>query len=169
MQYFEKKWVSTASFITASSDPIGEGVSELVNVPQKAIYNGYDPEDFNPVDTIKSTNQHFQISYIGTLYDGQKIELFIQAYKRFVDTTNPKCLLLFPGLQIDKNQYQRVTDLLAGYENYYKTTTRVPRKDILTIEKESHILLHVAWSGHEGIVASKIYEYILWTACIHRN
>lgn len=30
----------------------------------------------------------------------------------------------------------------------------------MKIEKESHLLLHVAWKGHLGIIASKIYEYI---------
>ena len=35
-----------------------------------------------------------------------------------------------------------------------------PKKEIFKIEKQSHFLLHVAWKGHEGIIASKIYEYI---------
>lgn len=36
----------------------------------------------------------------------------------------------------------------------------MPQHEILKIEKESHLLLHVAWRGHKGIIASKIYEYI---------
>jgi len=159
-QYFEKKWVSSASFVTASSDPIAESVSKLVNVSQKAIYNGYDPEDFESIKSINSTTQHFQIAYIGTLYDGQKIEIFVDAFKKFIDQLNPNCTLLFPGLEIDKIQHQRITELLHGYEKYYTTTGRIDRKEILNIEKESHILLHIAWPGYEGIVASKIYEYI---------
>jgi len=156
-KYFEKKWVYSASFVTASSDPIGERVSKLVNVSQKAIYNGYDPEDF---ESINSTTQHFQISYIGTLYDGQNIEIIIDAFKKFIEQLNPNCTLLFPGIEIDKIQHQRITELLHGYEKYYTTTGRIERKEILNIEKESHILLHIACSGYEGIVASKIYEYI---------
>ena len=159
-QYFEKKWVSSASFVTASSDPIGESVSKLVNVSQKAIYNGYDPEDFESIKSINSTTQHFQIAYIGTLYDGQKIEIFVDAFKKFIEQLNPNCKLLFPGLEIDKIQHLRITELLHGYRKYYTTTGRIERKEILNIEKESHILLHIAWSGYDGIVASKIYEYI---------
>ena len=34
------------------------------------------------------------------------------------------------------------------------------KKEILKIEKQSHLLLHVAWKGYEGIIASKIYEYV---------
>ena len=36
----------------------------------------------------------------------------------------------------------------------------MPQEESLRIEKESSILLHVAWQGHKGIIASKIYEYI---------
>ena len=49
---------------------------------------------------------------------------------------------------------------MKGYENFYETSSRIPKSEILKIEKSSHLLLHVAWKGYEGIIASKIYEYI---------
>ena len=49
---------------------------------------------------------------------------------------------------------------MTGYEAYYQTSSRIPKSEILKIEKSSHLLLHVAWKGHDGIIASKIYEYI---------
>ena len=68
--------------------------------------------------------------------------------------------MFFPGLDLDLIQKVRVEKLLEGYEDYYKTSLRIPKSEILKIEKESHLLLHVAWKGHAGIIASKIYEYI---------
>ena len=49
---------------------------------------------------------------------------------------------------------------MEGYSDYYKTSLRIPKSEILKIEKESHLLLHIAWKDHAGIIASKIYEYI---------
>jgi hypothetical protein len=49
---------------------------------------------------------------------------------------------------------------MVGYEHFYETSSRIPKSDILKIEKSSHLLLHVAWKGFDGIIASKIYEYI---------
>ena len=49
---------------------------------------------------------------------------------------------------------------MVGYEHFYETSSRIPKSEILKIEKSSHLLLHVAWKGFDGIIASKIYEYI---------
>ena len=159
-QYFEKKWVKRASYITASSMPIGKSVGEMVGLESEAIYNGFEPSDFLPYVVTPKIKGHFQIAYIGTLYDGQDISIFIEAYKRFIQAKKPSCNLFFPGLDLDLAQKTRVRKLLEGYENYYKTSLRIPKSEILKIEKESHLLLHVAWKGHAGIIASKIYEYI---------
>ena len=159
-QYFEKKWVKRASYITASSMPIGKSVGEMVGLESEAIYNGFEPSDFLPYADTPKIKNYFQIAYIGTLYDGQDISIFIEAYKRFIQAKKPSCKLFFPGLDLDLAQKTRVEKLLKGYENYYKTSLRIPKSEILKIEKESHLLLHVAWKGHAGIIASKIYEYI---------
>ena len=96
----------------------------------------------------------------GTLYDGQDISIFLEAYKRFIDNIKPKSKLLFPGLDLDENQKKRISLFMDGYEDYYQTSLRIPKDKIFKIEKQSHLLLHVAWKGHSGIIASKIYEYI---------
>lgn len=159
-KFFEKKWTKTASYITASSEPIGKSIEQLSSKKSSAIYNGFEPEEFLKYKDIKKHEDHFQIAYIGTLYDGQDISIFLEAYKRFIDLKKPKSKLLFPGLDLDKNQKKRISLLMDGYEDYYQTSLRIPKSEIFKIEKQSHLLLHVAWKGHSGIIASKIYEYI---------
>ena len=61
-------------------------------------------------------------------------------------------------LDLDKNQKGRIEKHLAGYEKFYQSSSRIPKTEILKIEKESHLLLHIAWKGQQGIIASKIYE-----------
>ena len=157
---FEKKWIKTASYITSSSEPIGKSIEDLSKIKSFAIYNGFEPNDFVGYKKINKKENYFQIAYVGTLYDGQDISIFLSAYKKFIDFKKPKSKLLFPGLDIDKKQKEKVSFLMKGYDQYYQTSLRIPKKEIFKIEKQSHLLLHVAWKGHEGIIASKIYEYI---------
>ena len=118
------------------------------------------PEDFDGV-LAKEKFKEFTVTYVGTLYDGQKVEIFCEAFKRLVDENPSSSLkLIFPGLSFYKAQQQRIELVMTGYEKYYECTERMERSKILEIEKQSHLLLHVAWDEHSGIIASKIYEYI---------
>ena len=159
--YFEKKWVATASLVTASSQPIADHVGALVNKKGYSLYNGFVADDFDALKSL-SKFKEFTITYVGTLYDGQKVEFFCEAFKNLVDVLGPEASikLIFPGLSFYKEQQQRIERALKGYENFYECTERVDRSKILTIEKQSHLLLHVAWDEQSGIIASKIYEYI---------
>lgn len=156
---FEKKWVATAATVTASSGPIGAEITNLTGVQSSPLYNGINFSDFDKIQPI--TLDKFTITYIGTLYDGQKIEVFCNAYKKFIDA-NPdvKTILKFPGLAFFGNQEARVQKAMKGYEPYFECSDRIPRDEILALEKSAHLLLHVAWQGYKGIIASKIYEYI---------
>lgn len=157
---FEFKWVSTADSITASSKPIGKSIEKITGVKSFPVFNGIEFEDF---DIVKETSklECFSIAYIGTLYDGQKIEVFCEAFKEFIDLTHDvKTRLLFPGLAFFGDQESRVNSIMKGYENYIECSDRIPREEILTLEKRVHLLLHVAWKGYKGVIASKIYEYI---------
>tara|TARA_B110000211_G_scaffold234224_1_gene302963 strand:- start:1683 stop:2858 length:1176 start_codon:yes stop_codon:yes gene_type:complete len=157
---YERKWVSTASYVTASSQPIGKSIEMLTGVRSTALFNGILFEDFDDVNILNPLKD-FTITYVGTLYDGQKIEFFCKAYKEFIQKYEIKnAKLLFPGLAFFGEQESRVQKALSGYEQFFECSERIPREEILELEKKSHLLLHVAWQGYKGIIASKIYEYI---------
>ncbi len=159
-QYFERKWVRTASLVTSSSDEIGNSISDLTGVNSKSIYNGFDENLFDNVQDVEPISSHFQIVYVGTLYYGQDVTIFLNAYKRFIDQKHPKVQLLFPGLAADPIQLKRIENEMKNYESFISISERLPHEEVLKIEKESHVLLHIAWKEHKGIIASKIYEYM---------
>lgn len=157
---YEKKWLRTASHITGSSLPIVNSITNLTKIKSTPIYNGFNLDDFKE---IKNTDKYntFTISYIGTLYNGQEIEIFCKAFIKLIESyTKPNIRILFPGIALNIEQFNRINNALKGYENYFECTERMHRNKILEIEKKSHLLLHVAWTEFEGIIASKIYEYI---------
>ena len=157
--YFEKKWVGTASYITASSGPIADSITQLTGVKSSPLYNGFVQEDFDGVPSGKFDD--FTVTYVGTLYHGQKVEIFCDAYRQLIDATpGIKAKLYFPGLAFYKEQTARIEAVMKGYEAYYECTPRIERSRILEIERRSHLLMHVAWDEQKGIIASKIYEYI---------
>ena len=141
--HFEKKWVGTASLVTASSKPIADSISALVNREAHALYNGFVSSDFEVV-TNSAKYEVFTVTYVGTLYEGQKVEIFCQAFMNFIrQTPGTKARLLFPGISFYAAQHARIKNIMKGFEDYYECTERMDRNKILEIEKRSHLLLHV--------------------------
>ncbi|PLX02997.1 MAG: hypothetical protein C0594_11280 [Marinilabiliales bacterium] len=159
-QLFEKKWIKSAQFITASSYPIAQSITKLTGTKGYSIHNGFEQNDFNNYSNLSKYN-NFTITYIGTLYQGQKIEVFIDSVILFIkENPTAKIKVLFPGLAFLDAQKNRIQNLISGYEQFFEISDRVDREKILEIEMRSHVLLHVAWKDHQGIIASKIYEYL---------
>jgi glycosyltransferase involved in cell wall biosynthesis len=156
----EKKWVGSASAITSVSEPILKNLTNLVGIKGKWIPNGFELGEFEHLKNIESFPE-FTVAYIGTLYHGQQIELFCEAFIKLIETLKVRNVkLFFPGLAFDIEQHERIKKIMLGYEDYYVCTERTAKEEILEIEAKSHLLLYPAWKGFNGIIPSKIYEYI---------
>ena len=156
----EKKWVGSASAITSVSEPILNNLTNLVGVKGKWIPNGFELGEFVHLKDVPCYKE-FTVAYIGTLYHGQQIEIFCEAFKLLVDQLKEGSLrLFFPGLAFDAEQHDRIKKIMQGYEQFYLCTERTAKEEILEIEVKSHLLLYPAWKGFNGIIPSKIYEYI---------
>jgi glycosyltransferase involved in cell wall biosynthesis len=155
---FERKWVGSSSAVTSVSEPILEKISRLVGVNGKWISNGFEDGEFDNLRHLQKYNS-FTISYIGTLYSGQQIEVFLEAFKMLVTKYKTDIRMLFPGLSFNKDQHERVANRLKGFEAYYECSPRSSKQNSLEVEVRSHILLYPAWKGFDGIIPSKIFEY----------
>jgi len=159
-KHLEKKWVGTASAITSVSEPLLNEISSFVGVKGKWISNGFETGEFDKFLNMPTFND-FTITYVGTLYHGQQIEFFCEAFIKLINNMDGiKVKLLFPGLAFHQEQHQRINNCMQGYEQYFECTERTEKEKILEIEARSHLLLYPAWKGFKGIIASKIYEYI---------
>lgn len=158
---FEKKWVGNASYVTSISDKFVEFICSLVKREGYTLYNGFMEGDFDDYRNEKSFDE-FTITYVGTLFHGAKFDIFLEAFKKFIDL-NPdaKTKLLLPGFGFfNKPLKASLDNTMKGYEKYYEYTERIERSEVLKIEVKSHLLLYVGWPGYEGVVPSKIYEYL---------
>ena len=157
----EKKWVGTAGYISSVSEHYSKKISEFVNKKGFIINNGFFEEEIKEFIDLPLFDE-FTITFNGTLYQSQPIEIFIDAFKKLIIEKKPdvNIRLNFPGLAYNKAQESRVMALLKGFEKYISVTSRIPKKNILEIQARSHLLLMVAHQNIIGLPSSKLYEYI---------
>lgn len=156
----EKKWLATASFITSISKLYAERIGEFVNKEGVVILNGFESEGID--NQIVLDSKSFTITYNGSLYETQPIEPILNALKKCIDNVDItlEIQINFPGLGFDKLQEKRVSEHMKGYEKYIHISDRIPKKEVITIQNNSDLLLMVSHEGFKGVPSSKMYEYI---------
>lgn len=157
----EKKWVSSASYITSVSDLYTQKISDYTGVEGKVIINGFFHEEFeNYPETLPF--ETFTITYIGSIYNEQKIEIFLEGFKAFLKSkkSDVNIKLLFVGLGFSKKQKERILSYTSDISGFVEITGWLDRKEVIEIIFKSQILLLVPAENIKGVPASKIYEYI---------
>jgi glycosyltransferase involved in cell wall biosynthesis len=160
----ERQWVGTASFITAISDGYVQRISNLIGHSERGmtLTNGFFEEELAPFRNMLLYDD-FTITYNGTLYRTQKLDMFIEAVRRLIDAyPNKKIRINFPGIGASPDVMHTVQTQLdtAGLMPYVWMSDRIPKAEVFEMQARSHVLLMV---GHENIstsIGSKVYEYI---------
>lgn len=156
----EKKWVGTAVCITSVSQHYVQKIAQFVNRPGYVVLNGYDFELPDPCPQPES--DIFRITYNGSLYASQPIEVFLEAVKSVI-RCNDKVLPIevhFPGLAYDPVQKMRVEALTKDIQAHIFITARLPKEEVIDLQLRSDVLLMVAHNNIKGIPSSKLFEYI---------
>lgn len=159
-QKSECKWMSNASLFTSVSSYYVRKIKKFIQKEGEVLYNGYN-EDLLKI-RHKTDLESFHITYNGSLYATQEIEVFLKAFVNLVEKYSSKIRIKvnFPGLAYDPNQEKRVKHLLMGYEDYYFISDRIPKNAVIDIQASSDVLLMVSHKNVKGIPSSKIFEYI---------
>jgi len=157
----EKKWLSNAACFTTISQAYVNSISGFVKKSGYAVMNGFDPEDYRDIVPAENSNV-FTILFNGSLYDTQPVEIFTNAYRKFVQSPDKKekIKLVFLGLNFEKLQSDRVRKLLEGLESFYEITDRFEKKKALGIMAASHLFLMFSHTNIKGVTSSKIFDYL---------
>ncbi|MEO8766191.1 MAG: hypothetical protein ABI416_17950 [Ginsengibacter sp.] len=159
--HYEKKWLSNANFFISVSDFYVKKIHAfLKNIPGYTIFNGYIETNY-PTGGDVTTDQ-FVITYAGSLYHTQPVEIFLAAYKKFIDQAAgvPNSRVIFLGLEANPPLLAIVKKQVKGYEKYFNYTDRVAKKEAIAIQYNSTILLAIGYGNRKGIPGSKVYEYL---------
>lgn len=156
----EVKWVGSASFFITVSDHYVNKISNLLPaVPGYTIMNGYMKSNY--AGLTKSINDSFSIVYVGYLYPGQPIEVFVEGYISFLKSTpSVRSKVTFVGMKDQPEQLRKIKQITKGYEEHFDFTLRVTKKEAITIQNNATVLLLCAHASLKGTPGSKMYEYI---------
>lgn len=156
----EKKWVNSASAIISVSDHWTQKVSDFTGKKGFTVMNGYEPSDYIKLNNHTSTDS-FVITYNGSLYASQPIEVFIAAAKKFIDTYAKRINIRvnFTGIAVMPDQQIRVQVLIEGYEQYFNLSKRIPKQEVISQQASSDLLLATGYNDVKGWYPVKIFEY----------
>jgi hypothetical protein len=156
----ELKFMKSADLIISAANNYSQRLNLFLNQEVKTIYNGYFKDDFKSlIKGLKPST--FEISYIGSLYDYQPLEEFLDGVKIFINKHQPKNFrLVFYGGNFDQQQQKRITEYDPQLSEYIVSTDRIPR-DILykRLNDQSTAFLILA-SPKEVRIPGKLFDYM---------
>ena len=142
------------------SEPLAKDIGSLHHeTPVLAIPNGFDPDDVGSAPLTKE----FTITYTGQLYQGKRDpEPLFQATRELIaegviDPTAIEVRFLGP------REYWLDQEIKKYHlEEMIKEYGMVPRKVVLTKQRESQILLLLNWNDtrERGVYTGKVFEYL---------
>ncbi|MFL5753966.1 MAG: hypothetical protein ACJ76F_11205, partial [Bacteroidia bacterium] len=158
----ELKWVGSADHVTTVSDNYLSKIRKLLkNKNGSVIYNGFWEKE-NGYGNSDGSEKEFRITFNGTLYDTQPIEIFLEGIKKLILAFKEEVFirLYFPGLAYDRSQAERVIEMMGKFGEHVMITERISRNEVLGIQAKSQLLLMIAHTNIRGVPSSKLFEYI---------
>lgn len=159
---FELVYTDSASLITVASPTYIEKLRPILrNDNLTTIYNGYMPEELQGLEDIQQRKDRFTISYGGTIYPFQPLELFLDALSLFVakyPEANPAVYFLASASM--QGQAERILQYKPELHPYLIVTQRMSHRDALKCLLESNLLLLLA-NNRDLLLAAKVFDYIM--------
>jgi glycosyltransferase involved in cell wall biosynthesis len=154
----ERNTVKKASCITTVSQPI---VADLQKIfPAKKIhivYNGYFSDQIPRRQ--RAANDFFTIAYVGSLYPFQRLEVFLDGFRLFLQKVNSqKSQICFFGTVFSPDQEERINKF-PDLQPYIKIIPRLKVADLYESVLDSHLYLVLA-NEKINISCAKIFDYL---------
>ncbi len=155
----ERRYLSSASQFTSVSPHYVNKIKAFIGKEGHLLSNGYMPENYHVEYPLYPK---FSITYVGSIYPTQPIELFLNAFRAFVEQHNnaDQVCLQFVGIDQEPPIKQRILNAMQGMEHILLFTARVSKQEAIERQMRSHAVLACAHNGIKGVPGSKLYEYI---------
>jgi hypothetical protein len=164
----QKKILAKASAILFSTEGMRDFFFSRANSNLKykyncVVYNGIDPDvdseeknvNIDVVEAFKKIKEQNELVLLhtGTLYQGQNIDFFINAVKKFNDSYGKKIALVFLGLA-ENNAFFRLNMKGVIY------LPKVSRPSAIRLQKLADALILPVWDGRYTGFSGKTIEYL---------
>jgi len=164
-KYFEKKVLTSADVILTVSKGLKELFLKKKYFVDKTkihiIPNGYDVDDFKNTKRTGEINNNFIISYVGTMSEQYKPQMFFYALKNIIEKNAPHKKIVFRLVGNIAPEIEEKIDELGLTSNYLKVKYVAHKTAIDYMLNSSCLLLIIpAVSNSKGILTGKLMEYL---------
>jgi hypothetical protein len=150
--------IRSCSYITTVSKEFQHEFSKLHNKPVYVVMNGFEPIA-EAVKQDAQSSKHFSISFAGTLYPYQQIEMCADALRLCNANDLAHMTLQWIGLSFYPEQKKRICDVFSGIPVQHTFTERISQTEVIALLQQSSLLLLPA-SETKNQVYAKLFDYL---------
>jgi glycosyltransferase involved in cell wall biosynthesis len=151
--FSEKRWLSNASLFLTVSENWAISINHLVKTKGAVVLNGFDSTE--PIDYKTLTKDKLVISYVGTLYPNQNIEVILDAAKG-----NYNIHFQFIGIELNCGQKERIESYKS--ELSIEIYPRMPKQKLYEMLSSTDLYIISGFMGVKGWYPVKMFEYYNW-------
>ena len=159
----EKKYIANALMITTAAPTYAASLKNRHPGKQvEVIYNGYDEAYFGGLEDIKPPADKFVITYGGTIYPHQNLEMFLDGLSDFITQNKiakSEIEVNFYGIDLQAEAKNRLLNYKTELDGYVIARQRIPYADLLKKMRASHVLLLLSRKGADWLNA-KVFDYL---------
>ena len=159
----EKKYVSNSLLITTAAPTYAASLKNLHPGKEvEVIYNGFDEAYFDGLDVIHPPANKFVITYGGTIYPHQNLEMFLDGLLDFITQNKidkSEIEVNFYGIDLQAEAKARLLNYKKELAGYITAQPRIPYAELLKKMRASHLLLLLSRSGADWLNA-KVFDYL---------
>ncbi len=159
----EKKYIASALLITTAAPTYAASLKNLhPDKEVEVIYNGYDEAHFGGLENIKPPTDKFVVTYGGTIYPHQNLEMFLDGLLDFISQnkiSRGEIEVNFYGIDLQAEAKKRLLNYKKELDGYIIARPRIPYPDLLKKMRASHLLLLLSRKGADWLNA-KVFDYL---------
>lgn len=154
------RWIANAEAVTVATPPMAKFIRGLHYKGKVAVLlNGYEKHLYNGNNRPEARTDKFVVSCIGTLYPEQNLKLFTSGFHLFLKQIPDAAIQLrFIGACFFPAVESFLKSQIPG--SFLVVTDRVPREKAIQEAVQSHVLFYAGWKGYDGILTTKIFDYL---------
>jgi glycosyltransferase involved in cell wall biosynthesis len=160
-QMSEKKWTSNSDAFIGVSDYWVKRIGAHIGKNGVVVKNGFTGVSELSSIPYSSNSDNFYITYVGTLYPYQNIEILIDSVNQVNQATGNKIHLNFVGINVIPEQEKRAKIASSKLLPNVKFIPRVSKEELASITATSDLLFLTGYEGLKGCYPVKLFEYAI--------
>lgn len=171
----ERRIVGRAHAITAATPTVLQNALRIVgDKPGMVVFNGFEPR---PLQQAPPRNDQFTVVHTGSVYREQEwhvLDEALELLQRERPEVAARSVLLMVGVRTDQDAALAVVERLLARRPLVERLDRMAPASVRDLQSRADALVHVGFTGKEGILPLKLIEYldagpVLWQVSTGRS